>query len=76
MCRKVRIGAQRACGTAELKYTNLELGVALEEKNVDNVQLADVAVLLEFLTDLCADGGDGDVQRVHCLDLGGLNSDE
>jgi hypothetical protein len=34
--------------------------------------LVDVAVLLEFLADLCADGRDGEVQRVHSLDFGRL----
>lgn len=50
----------------------LELGVALVEQHVHHVQLAHVAVLLEFLADLGADGGHGDVERVHGLDLGGL----
>jgi hypothetical protein len=35
--------------------------------------LADVAVLLELLADLGADGGYGHAERVHGLDLGGLN---
>lgn len=52
--------------------TNLELGVALEKKHINDLQLADVAVLLEFLADLGTDGGYGHVQRVHGLDLGGL----
>ncbi len=50
----------------------LELGVALEEQDIDDAQLADVAVLLEFLADLCADGGHGHAQGVHGLDLGAL----
>lgn len=50
----------------------LELGVALEEENVDDAQLADVAVLLKFLADLCADGGHGHAQGIHGLDLGAL----
>lgn len=50
----------------------LELGVALEEEDVDDAQLADVAVLLKFLADLCADGGHGHAQGIHGLDFGGL----
>lgn len=50
----------------------LELGVALEQEDVNDAQLADVAVLLELLADLCADGGHGHAQGVHGLDLRGL----
>lgn len=50
----------------------LELGVALEQQDVDDAELAHVAVLLELLADLCADGGNGHVQGVHGLDLRGL----
>jgi hypothetical protein len=39
--------------------TNLELGVALVEQDVNNGNLADIAVLLELLADLGADGGYG-----------------
>jgi hypothetical protein len=52
--------------------TNLELSMALEEQHVNGGELANVAVLLELLADLGADGGYGHVQRVHGLDLGGL----
>jgi hypothetical protein len=52
--------------------TNLELGVALVEQDVNNGDLADIAVLLELLADLGADGGYGHAERVHGLDLGGL----
>jgi hypothetical protein len=52
--------------------TNLELGVALVEQDINNGDLADVAVLLELLADLGADGGYGHAERVHGLDLGGL----
>lgn len=52
--------------------TDLELGVALVEQNINDAQLADVAVLLELLADLGTDDGNGHVQRVHGLDLGGL----
>ena len=46
--------------------------MTLEEQHIHHLQLAHVAVLLEFLADLGADGGDGDIQRVHSLDLRGL----
>lgn len=52
--------------------TNLELGVALVQKHIHDRQLADVAVLLELLADLGADGGYGHAQGVHGLDLRGL----
>lgn len=51
---------------------NLELGMALEQQHINSAELLDVAVLLEFLTDLGADSGDRHVQGVHGLDLGGL----
>lgn len=53
-------------------WTDLKLGVALVEQNVHNGQLADVAVLLKLLADLCANGRNGHVQRIHGLDLRGL----
>ena len=46
--------------------------MALVEQDIDSIQLANVAVLLEFLADLGTDGGYGHVQGVHGLDLGGL----
>lgn len=46
--------------------------MALEQQHINGAELLDVAVLLEFLTNLGADGGDGHVQGVHGLDLGGL----
>lgn len=46
--------------------------MALVQQHINNVQLVDVAVLLEFLADLRTDSGDGEVQRVHSLNLGGL----
>lgn len=49
----------------------LELGVALVEQNINDAQLANVAVLLELLADLGTDDGYGHVQGVHGLDLGG-----
>lgn len=50
----------------------LVLGVALEQQDVDDAELAHVTVLLELLADLCADGGHGHAQGVHGLDLRGL----
>ena len=46
--------------------------MALENQNVDDRELVHVSVTLEFLADLCADGGHRDVKGVHRLDLGGL----
>ena len=46
--------------------------MALVQKHIHDRQLADVAVLLELLADLGADGGHGHAQRVHGLDLRGL----
>jgi hypothetical protein len=54
------------------KSTNLELGVALEQQDIYGTELLHVAVFLELLANLGADGGYGHVQRVHGLDLGGL----
>lgn len=55
--------------------TDLKLGVALEKEHIHYLQLTNIAVLLELLADLGADGGHGHVQRVHGLDLGGLYLD-
>ena len=52
----------------------LVLLVRVEEKDIDGLQLLDVAVSLELLSHLCANGRDGHVERVHLLDLGGLKS--
>lgn len=46
--------------------------MALINEEVDGPQLGDVAVALELLSHLGANGGDGHVQGVHGLDLGGL----
>jgi hypothetical protein len=43
--------------------------VALVQENVNGLDLADVAVLLEFLADLRADSGDGHAEGVHGLDF-------
>jgi hypothetical protein len=48
--------------------------VRLEQQHVDRLQLLHVSVSLELLPYLCADGGDGEVERVHGLDLGCLSS--
>jgi hypothetical protein len=53
---------------------NLVFLVRVEEKNVDGLQLLDVTVSFELLSHLCANGRDGHVERVHLLDLGGLES--
>lgn len=55
--------------------TNLELGMALVQQHINNIDLTDVAMLLKLLTDLGADGGHGEVEGVHCLDFGGLYID-
>lgn len=46
--------------------------MALEEQDIHHAHLVDITVLLKLLADLGADGGNGHVQRVHGLDLGGL----
>lgn len=46
--------------------------MAFEQQHIHCAPLLDVSVLFEFLTDLGADGGDGDVQGVHGLDFGRL----
>lgn len=46
--------------------------MALVQKHIDGLDLADVAVLLEFLADLGADGGYGHAEGVHGLDFRGL----
>lgn len=46
--------------------------MALVQKHIHDGQLADVAVLLELLADLGADGRYGHAQGVHGLDLRGL----
>ena len=56
----------------QIVVTDLIFSVALEEQDIDDAQLAHIAVLLEFLANLGADGGHGHVQRVHGLDLRGL----
>lgn len=48
--------------------------VRVEQEDINSLQLLDVAVSLELLSHLCADGRDGHVERVHLLYLGGLRS--
>ena len=44
------------------------------DEDVDGLELCDVAVALELLPHLGANGRDGHVQGVHGLDLGSLES--
>jgi hypothetical protein len=46
--------------------------MAVVDKDVDGLELCDVAVALELLPHLGANGRDGHVQGVHGLDLGCL----
>jgi hypothetical protein len=46
--------------------------MAVVDKDIDSLELCDVAVALELLPHLCANGRDGHVQGVHGLDLGCL----
>lgn len=46
--------------------------MALGEQHINDLELIHVSMALELLTDLGSDGRHGDVQRVHCLDLGRL----
>ena len=50
----------------------LEFGMAFVDEDVGSLELRDVAVALELLPHLGANGGDGHVQGVHGLDLGCL----
>lgn len=52
--------------------TNLVLGVVLHEKHIDDALLVHEPVLLELLSHPGAEGGDGEGDVVHGLDLGGL----
>jgi hypothetical protein len=47
--------------------------VAVEKQHVDRLDLVDVAVSLKLLAHLGAERRDGQVQRVHGLDLGSLS---
>ena len=58
-------------GTASM-HPYLEFGMAFVDEDVGSLELRDVAVALEFLPHLGANGGDGHVQGVHGLDLGCL----
>lgn len=48
--------------------------MSLLEQYIDDGELLDVALALKFLSDLCADGGDGDVEGVDLLDLRDLGA--
>jgi hypothetical protein len=58
------------CNRSEV--TDLEFRMAVEQQDVGRFELVDVSVPFEFLSDLCADGRHGHVQRVHGLDLRSL----
>ena len=46
--------------------------MAVHDEDVGSLELRDVAVTLKLLPHLGADGGDGHVEGVHGLNLGGL----
>ena len=48
--------------------------MAVVDEDIDGLELCDVAVALELLPHLGANGRDGHVQGVHGLDLGCLES--
>ena len=73
MCQSLRL--QRLVSHPTLSArAYLKLGVAVVDEDVGSLELGDVAVALELLPHLGANGGDGDVEGVHGLDLGGLSS--
>lgn len=49
--------------------TNLKLGVAFVQQYINDVYLTNVAMLFELLSNLGPNGGHGDVETVHCLNL-------
>lgn len=67
LCPYVPGNRQRGC-------TYLEFSVAVVDEDVDGLELCDVAVALELLPHLGANGRDWHVQGVHGLDLGCLES--
>ena len=72
MCQSLRL--QRLVSHPTLSArAYLKLGVAVVDEDVGGLQLGDVAVTLELLPHLGANGGDGNVESVHGLDLGGLS---
>lgn len=73
MCQSLRLPTSVSHSTLSAR-AYLELGVAVVDEDVGGLQLGDVAVTLELLPHLGANGGDGDVEGVHGLDLGGLSS--
>jgi hypothetical protein len=70
MCQKFLLSASMYMLPAEYAY--LEFGMAVVDKDIDSLELCDVAVALELLPHLGANGRDGHVQGVHGLDLGCL----
>lgn len=52
--------------------THLEFGVALRNQYVHGLEVVDVSVLLELLSDFCADLGHRHVQGVHRLNFRAL----
>lgn len=51
----------------------LIVGMAPEDEDVHRRELVDESVALKLLPDASSDGGDGEGDRVHGLDLGGLD---
>jgi hypothetical protein len=70
ICQNFLLSASMYMLPAEYAY--LEFGMAVVDKDVDGLELCDVAVALELLPHLGANGRDGHVQGVHGLDLGCL----
>lgn len=52
----------------------LVVSSAMEKKEVDGRKLVDISVALKLLPDAGPDSRDGVGDRVHCLDLGRLES--
>lgn len=64
----------QATENISLVWTDLVLCMALEQQNVNNTQLLDIAVFLKLLANLRPDCGYREIQGVHGLNLGGLFS--
>ena len=73
MCQSLRLPTSVSHSTLSAR-AYLELGVAVVDEDVGGLQLGDVAVTLELLPHLGANGRHGHVQGVHGLDLGCLES--
>ena len=48
----------------------------VEEEDVYRLELLYVSVSLELLSDLCANGGNGHIERVHLLDFRSLSNNQ